>query len=52
MTTPSTLQEKKGALLGDALRQRNFTNIEWEGVTTNATATEIFLDGGAILTVG
>jgi|688.fasta_scaffold114859_3 hypothetical protein len=47
MTTPSTLQEKKGALLGDALRQRNFTNIEWEGVTTNATATEIFLDGGA-----
>ena len=47
MTVPSTLQEKKGALVGDALRQRNFTNIAWEGTTNNASATEIFLDGGA-----
>jgi hypothetical protein len=47
MTVPSTLQEKKGALLGDALRQRNFANITWSGKTTDATATEIFIDGGA-----
>ena len=46
MTVPSTLQEKKGALVGDALRQRNFTNITWEGRTTDATPTEIFIDGG------
>ena len=47
MTVPSTLQEKKGALIGDALRQRNFTQIAWEGRTLDATPTELFIDGGA-----
>ena len=46
MTVPSTLQEKKGALVGDALRQRNFILVSWEGRTIDATPTEIFLDGG------
>lgn len=46
MTVPSTLQEKKGELIGDALRQRNFINIAWSGTTTDATAKEIFIDGG------
>ena len=46
MTVPSTLQEKKGALVGDALRQRNFINITWSGTTLDAVATEIFIDGG------
>ena len=47
MTVPSTLQEKKGALLGDALRQRNFINITWSGITLDAVPTEIYIDGGA-----
>ena len=46
MTVPSLLQEKKGELLGDALRQRNFINVAWSGTTTDATAKEIFIDGG------
>ena len=47
MTVPSLLQEKKGELLGDALRQRNFINVAWSGTTTDAIAKEIFIDGGA-----
>jgi hypothetical protein len=45
MTVPSTLQEKKGALVGDSLRQRNHINVAWGGFTVDATPKEIFIDG-------
>lgn len=43
----SLLQDTKGVLAGDALRQENVFKVSWSGQTTNATAKEIFLDGGA-----
>lgn len=41
----SLIQDTRGQIVGDALKQDKSLDVTWVGVTTNATATEIFLDG-------
>jgi hypothetical protein len=42
----SLIQDVKGVLVGDALRQGNPTRVIWRGQTVDATPAEIFLDAG------
>lgn len=45
--TRALLNDPRGVVVGDAMRQGNVTRAVWAATTTNATPAEVFLDGGA-----